>query len=186
MGGSYAVYRVNPELKELGAPLFDEPAWHNIEAVPLAARTKPMGHVTAIKPALKFGTILCLNANFTRPVLANASNGTNGIAAAKVGRVRILARNGANSEQVLGEVALQADGSFMATVPAETPIGFETLDDQDRVVRRVPPSLWLRPGENRSCLGCHEPYNRSPRNVRPIAAGLPPVNLGEKHTAITP
>lgn len=183
MSGSYAVYRVGSEMKELGAPLFHDPAWHNLEAVPLAARPKPMGHVTAIKPALKFGTILCLNANFTRPSLANASNG---LAVAKVGRVRVLARNGSNSEQVLGEVALQADGSFMATVPAETPIGFEALDDQDRVVRRVPPSVWLRRGENRSCLGCHEPYNRSPRNVRPIAAGLPPVNLAEKNPTLTP
>lgn len=183
MSGSYAVYRVGPEMKALGAPLFHDPVWHNLEAVPLAARPKPMGHVTAINPKLKFGTVLCLNANFTRPGMAN---GSNGVAAAKVMRVRVLARNGSNTEQVLGEVALQADGSFMATVPAETPIGFEALDDQDRVVRRVPPSLWLRRGENRSCLGCHEPYNRSPRNVRPIAAGLPPVNLAEKNATLTP
>ena len=75
---------------------------------------------------------------------------------------------------------LRADGSFLAEVPADTPLGFESLDADGRVLHRLAPSLWLRPGENRSCLGCHQPYNRSPRNLRPIAASFPPILLKEK------
>ena len=176
MRGSYAVFCVNPDAKELGRPLFDDPAWHDIEAVRLTTRSEPMGHVSAIVPSKPIGTILCLNASSTRPGASNT------VPSAKVGRVRVLARTVDNQERVLGEITVQGDGSFMATVPAETPIGFETLDDQGHVAQRLAPSIWLRRGENRSCLGCHEPYNRAPRNVRPIAAGLPAVNLGDRTT----
>lgn len=178
MSGSCAVFRVSREARELSQPIFDDPAWNEVEALPLIERSKPMGHVSAIKPALKTGTILCLNANFTRPSAANSAR--------KAMRVRVLARFNEDKESDLGEVALQADGSFMATVPAETPLGFETLDEQGQIIQKLPPSVWLRPGENRSCLGCHEPYNRSPRNVRPIAAGLPAAKLGEKISAAAP
>jgi hypothetical protein len=176
MSGSLAVFRVTSDARSLGTPLFDNPAWNELEALPVAPRPKPMGHVSAIKLALKTGTLLCLNAHFTRL----ASSQSSGALAVKV---RVLARRAPDKEIVLGETALQADGSFMAAVPAEVPLGFELLDGQDQVIHRLSPSIWLRPGENRSCLGCHEPYNRTPRNARPIAAGLPPANLTGKMLA---
>ena len=133
-----------------------------------------MGHISALVPAKQTGTILCLNANFTR------QQGANRAPAAKAVRVRVLAGSGQGSARALGEVPLRADGSFLAEVPADTPLGFESLDAEGRVMHRLAPSIWVRPGENRSCLGCHEPYNRSPRNLRPIAAFFPPVPLTEK------
>ena len=95
-------------------------------------------------------------------------------------RVRVLASQARGSARSLGEIPLQRDGSFMAEVPADTPVGFETLDAGGQVLQRLPPALWVRPGENRTCIGCHEPDNRSPRNVRPLAVTAPVATLGNK------
>jgi hypothetical protein len=178
MSGSFAVYRVGPSATALGQPLFDDPVWNDIEAARVAARANPMGHISALMPAKKTGTILCLDVNFTR------QQGTIGAPAARAARVRVLAGSGQGPTRDLGEVPLRADGSFLAEVPADTPLGFESLDADGRVLHRLAPSLWLRPGENRSCLGCHQPDNRSPRNLRPIAASFPPVLLTEKPQSV--
>ena len=79
--------------------------------------------------------------------------------------------------ETLGEIPLQADGSFLAEVPANTLLGLETLDDAGRVVAHLPPSFWVRPGENRSCIGCHEPHNSCPENRRPLAVTQPAAQL---------
>jgi len=71
---------------------------------------------------------------------------------------------------VLGWSEVEKDGSFLIEVPCNTPIGFETCDSKGKQIYRVEPLIWVRPGENRSCLGCHEPYNRAPKNFRPLAA----------------
>jgi hypothetical protein len=172
--GSFAIYRVGTNAATLGQPLFDDPAWNDIEAARVAARANPMGHISAMVPTKKTGTILCLNANFIR------LRGTNNTQVAKAARVRVLTGDGVGSARPLGEVPLRADGSFLAEVPADIPLGFESLDADGRVLSQLAPAFWVRPGENRSCLGCHEPYNRSPRNVRPLAAFFPSVKLTEK------
>jgi hypothetical protein len=178
MSGSYAVYQVPCNAAALGAPRFDDPAWNDLEAAALAPRPPPMGHISAMAPAKKTGTILCLNANFTDYRSTN-----NGSPPAAV-KVRVLAGGERGECGSLGEAGLCADGSFMAEVPADVPLGFEALDAQGQVLRRLPPMLWVRPGENRSCLGCHEPHNRSPRNLRPLAVGAPPVQLGARPTGV--
>jgi hypothetical protein len=68
---------------------------------------------------------------------------------------------------------VHADGSFIAEVPADMPLGFETLDAQGHVLRSTPPVVWVRAGENRSCVGCHEPHAHSPHNLRPLAVRFP-------------
>ena len=48
---------------------------------------------------------------------------------------------------------------------------------RETILQLVPPSFWVRPGENRSCLGCHEPYNRSRANIDRWPSTAPPVAL---------
>lgn len=149
---------------------FDDPDWREIEAVALVPRAMPMGHLSTMVSGKKTGTILCLDANLTKSTNKALSTKL------KAEKVRILA--GSREEpRRLGEVNLHPDGSFMAEVPADTPIGFEAVDAEGRVVRRLAPSIWVRPGENRACVGCHEPYNRSPRNARPMAVTKPAKRL---------
>jgi len=140
--------------------------WHNAAAARIAPRTKPAGHLSAMVPAKRTGTLLCLDSTFSRSTVTEK--------AARTRRVRVLA--GANARS-LGEVAIEPDGSFQVEVPADTPIGFEALDAAGRVTVRLAPTFWVRPGENRSCVGCHEAYNTAPSNYRPIAATKPPVKF---------
>lgn len=143
-----------------------DPDWHNAEVARIAPRPKPAGHLSAMNSAKRSGTILCLDARFARSSLAARASRTH--------RIRVIADTNAAP---LGEVSVEADGSFHVEVPADTPIGFEALDEANRVTVRLAPSFWVRPGENRSCVGCHEPYNHSPDNLRPIAATKPPTRL---------
>jgi hypothetical protein len=123
-------------------------------------------------PAKRTGQILCLDINDTTLTAGKEP-------APKASRVRITLANGPESCRVLGEVPVQEDGSFMAEVPADVLLGFEALDEQGQVLRRESPSIWLRPGENRSCVGCHARHNRAPHNDRPLAVKLPVPNLAE-------
>ncbi len=159
---SYAVYRVGTNDSTLGPALFDDPAWDDLEAAFLLPRSRPMGHISVMSPSQKTGTLLCLDANYTsyRPPEGDAPTAV---------AVRISCRGDNGCTNWLGIVPVSADGSFIAEVPADVPLGFEALDGEGRVLRATAPIVWLRPGENRSCVGCHEPHGRSPRNHRPLA-----------------
>ena len=98
----------------------------------------------------------------------------------------MLAQTSPGNISALGEVLVQADGSFLAEVPADMPIGFESLDENGRVLRNEAPMIWVRPAENRSCIGCHEPHNRAPHNHRPLAVSVPITILGLKNAGPTP
>jgi len=165
-----ALFRVAPGAVELGAPVFDDPEWNSIEATCIAHRDGPAGHTTAVMPGASQGTILCLNANDSSDPAANGSG-------SPAAHLRVTAIVGAGQLRVLGSVPVAPDGSVLVRLPAGVPLGFYTLDGADRVLRHQPPVVWLQPGENRACVGCHEPRNHSPRNVRPLAVQTDPVSL---------
>jgi hypothetical protein len=165
-GSPWAVYRVEGSGKKLGTPRFEDARWDCIEAVVARARPRPMGRLSSIDPAKTTGQILCLNANDTTYSAGNQ-------AGAAVTRIRVLGEVAPGRCRALGEVPVQEDGSFMAEIPADMPLGFEALDQQRQVLRRVEPIVWVRPGENRSCTGCHAAHNRAPHNHRPLAVYAP-------------
>ncbi|MBU6401123.1 MAG: PD40 domain-containing protein [Verrucomicrobia bacterium] len=175
--GAWAVYRLKPNAVAVGRVQFADPAWDNVEAASVAPRPKPLGHLTTLNLATRSGILLCLDANRT---VLRATN----VPQAPAVRVRILAASAAGPERALGEVPVQADGSFMARVPADVALGFATLDAQGGVLHHLPPSIWVRPGENRTCIGCHEPRAHTPRNHRPLAVNMPLVSLAFEPTAV--
>jgi hypothetical protein len=156
---------MNLETGSLGKALFSDPAWDSFEVMEVAASPSPMGRLSTVDPTKQTGQILCLNVNYTT---YDTNHRT-----APATHVRVVAEPAAGKLRVLGEVPLQADGSFMAEVPADVPLGLEALDDQGHMLRRLSPMIWVRPGENRSCIGCHEPPNHAPSNHRPLAVRAP-------------
>ena len=161
-----AIYRISPDTATLGQPIFVDPKWDSFEAAELSPHEQPMGRLSTIDPTKDSGQILCLDVNYT----SLSSSKTPSEPAA---RIRVVAGAGADQVRVLGEAPVQADGSFMAEVPADVPLGLEALDNQGNVLRRLAPTIWVRPGENRSCIGCHEPPNHAPKNHRPLAVRAP-------------
>jgi hypothetical protein len=168
---SCAVYRLGPAAPALDASVLQDPDWDTIEAICASPSPRPMGRLSNVDLNRKTGQILCLNVNDTTYVAHNDQK------APRATRVRILTELPSGTQGTLGEVAVQSDGSFMAEVPSDVPLGFDALDEQGRVLRHEPPLIWVRPGENRSCIGCHEPHNHSPRNLRPLAVEIPAPKL---------
>jgi len=64
--------------------------------------------------------------------------------------------HGGSTGRILGVIPLAADGSFSAEIPADRFIQFQALDSDRRVVGNELIWQYVRPGENKSCVGCHE------------------------------
>jgi hypothetical protein len=148
-------------------PLLHDPSWDEREVVRAEPRKRPTGRISNVDFAKKSGVVFCIDVNHTTYEPRT-----------RAARVRILAAGDDGTSRPLGEIPVHEDGSFMAEVPADVALGFEALDEAGNVVRRLPPSVWVRPGENRGCIGCHEPHGLAPRNRRPLAVKEPPVAVG--------
>jgi formylglycine-generating enzyme required for sulfatase activity len=72
--------------------------------------------------------------------------------------------------RILGTVPVEPDGSAYFRVPANTPIALQPLDGQGRAVQLMRSWFTAMPGENLSCVGCHEPHSDA-APVRPTFAG---------------
>lgn len=153
--------------------LVEATGWQNLEALSATARFRPRGRISSVDPHRPDAMLLCLDARVTDrgPVQRTPT------------RVRIY--EGSTRDEVARppSAPLAADGSFLVKVTPDVALGVELLDDAGVVVRRCPPSFWLRPGENRTCVGCHEPHNRAPENARPLAVLQPPVSMVLRETA---
>ncbi|HUT12380.1 MAG TPA: hypothetical protein VMY42_17915 [Thermoguttaceae bacterium] len=64
---------------------------------------------------------------------------------------------------VLGAAEVHEDGSAFFEAPARTPVYFQALDEKNCVVQTMRSWATLMPGENQSCVGCHEYKNGTPR-----------------------
>jgi len=76
-----------------------------------------------------------------------------------------------------GTVPLEADGSAHFTAPALREIYLQALDSEGREVFRMMSAFQLMPGEQLSCVGCHENRDAMPTagfNRVPIASRRPP------------
>jgi hypothetical protein len=63
---------------------------------------------------------------------------------------------------VLGDARVYEDGSAFFTVPARTPVYFQALDEKGHAIQTMRSWSTLQPGENQSCVGCHEHKNSTP------------------------
>lgn len=61
-----------------------------------------------------------------------------------------------------GIVPIESDGSAYFLVPADRNIFFQVLDKNFMEIQRERTYVNYRPGESRSCVGCHETPNRVP------------------------
>lgn len=93
--------------------------------------------------------------------------------------------HGGTLGRVLGMAPLAADGSFYAEVPADRLLHLQVLDSDRRVVGNQLTWIYARPGEVKSCAGCHERPNSAPPAVTGIAALRPPLDFLPRGTEFT-
>ncbi|MCR4413321.1 MAG: hypothetical protein NUV77_12955 [Thermoguttaceae bacterium] len=90
------------------------------------------------------------------------SNENHGPAGGALASTPISIQGAWDVKKVLGTAAVHADGSACFTVPARTPLYFQALDEQDRMIQSMRSWVSLQPGETASCVGCHEHKNAAP------------------------
>jgi HEAT repeat protein len=136
------------------------------------------------------GFLFCQNARFTKKTTAGWSH---------VRAVRVLAAKGltlrsshsyivhAGSEVTeLGTVPLAPDGSFHIEVPANTPLSLQMVDAEGRSELNEMSWIFVRPNEQRSCVGRHQNQQAAPSGAEQLALALQtaPLKLlgqGEPH-----
>ena len=76
-------------------------------------------------------------------------------------------------QQILGYAPIEPDGSFKLHVPADTPLGFVVVDAKGRGLQTHLNWIQVRPGERRTCDGCHSPRRGGALNSGLIVNTLP-------------
>jgi len=69
---------------------------------------------------------------------------------------RVGLANASPGKQVLGTVPVEPDGSAYFRAPAGIPLSFQALDERGMAVQTMRSLTYLQPGEQVSCVGCHE------------------------------
>ncbi|MDA3927201.1 MAG: hypothetical protein PF904_21215 [Kiritimatiellae bacterium] len=60
------------------------------------------------------------------------------------------------NKRILGTVPVESDGSAFFEVPANTYLYFQVLDEYKVMVQSMRSGIYVQPGENYGCVGCHE------------------------------
>lgn len=153
------------------------------QPVPLVARKKPHIRPSLVDYCKKTGTYYIQDL-YAGPGLAGVARGTvkrlrvialefraaqigrntsSGPAGSAMSSTPVSIGNGTwDVKRILGEARVYEDGSSFFTVPARTPVYFQALDKNGYVVQTMRSWSTLQPGENFSCVGCHEPKNQAP------------------------
>jgi hypothetical protein len=127
-----------------------------VEPAMVAARVPPRDFPSALVATRTAGNLLCLNVRQSKTPLAG-----------DVSAVRVYARGADGAPVPLGQAPVESDGSFYVQVPADQPLRMELLDASGRSVRAERDWFWMRPSEQRICVGCHAGPERAPENRLP-------------------
>ncbi len=80
-------------------------------------------------------------------------------------------------KRVLGTVPVEADGSAFFRVPAKMPLSVQPLDGEGKAVALMRSWMTAMPGENLSCVGCHERPTVAPPISRTMALARTPSQI---------
>jgi len=119
------------------------------------------------------GLVLCNSVfNTDQPFDTNAVRYVRVLEGVQMGQS--IAANAAFRTRILGTAPVQRDGSFFVEVPADVPIRFELLDEDQRMLVHETEFMFVRPGETKGCVGCHESRKEATPNAHPLALRHPP------------
>ena len=75
--------------------------------------------------------------------------------------------------QILGYAPVEPDGSFKLQVPADTPLALSIIDAKGRSIQTHLNWIQVRPGERRTCDGCHSPRRGASLNSGEVVNATP-------------
>ena len=166
-------------------PIYVRPKFDLFEPVPLAKTSRPPALPDRIDPASDNAVVYIDD--------IYAGEGLNGVPRGAVKKLRVLAYHygypgmagpdkigsGGPWEvmRILGTVDVHEDGSAMFTVPANTPLSVQPLDEQGKAVQLMRSWFTAMPGETVSCVGCHEKPMHIPVLRQRLAATRPAAKI---------
>jgi hypothetical protein len=140
----------------------------SVRVVPYPA---PRFLTSVVNDEKELGTLLCLDVRTSRlPHVSSLQGGS-------IHAVRAYEAGARSTDSLLNETRVEPDGSFFMQVPANTPLRLELVGSDGRTLESCSGSFWVRPNENRACIGCHEDPELVPDNRVPLAVGSPPAPL---------
>lgn len=84
-----------------------------------------------------------------------------------------------DAKRILGTVDVEEDGSAMFTIPCNTPVFIQPLDEEGKALQVMRSWLTGMPGETVSCIGCHESKNMIPVPKASLASKKKPQAIKE-------
>lgn len=153
--------------------------YHCVDARVLAPHPAVKGRSSFVDHNRDTGIFYCISAYISdRPEVKQLAYGS-------IERVRVLEgvfldREAVVTHRILGTAPVEPDGSFHIRVPAETPLAFQLLDKEGKVITSQHSWAWVMPRESRGCIGCHEDRELAPPNQLPLAIIKPAVQLTRK------
>jgi len=192
-GDTFGIYRFDLERARRQGRLFDAEDWHDVDAQPLVARPEPVGRIPQVDFASVLdvgeyrdvGQLQCMNVYDTdRPEYADLP--LDAVTSVRLIEGIPLPLPGSRGPwpasaddpidpdpawpptfvrtRSLGEAPVEEDGSFYVNVAGDLPFYIETLDREGHVVQTMKAWMWLRAGDQRGCMGCHENKELGPEN----------------------
>lgn len=76
-------------------------------------------------------------------------------------------------QQIIGYAPVEPDGSFKLRIPADTPIALAVVDAKGRAFQTHTNWIQVRPGERRTCDGCHSPRRGAALNSGAVVNTMP-------------
>lgn len=166
--------------------VYNDPLTADYEARPLMARRKPAVQLPETTGAGYSGRFLCASVFASqepevrqRGRLVRLVEGVPQVArhATQTTVDEVWKNHGGTLARVLGTAPLAADGSFFIEAPADRLLHLQVLDSDRRVVGNQLTWISPRPGETRSCVGCHEDRHTSAQVQNPLAAHQAPLDF---------
>lgn len=93
-------------------------------------------------------------------------------------------------KRVLGTVPVEPDGSAYFTVPSDTFLYFQLLDENGMMVQSMRSGTVVQSGETTGCIGCHDNRRQSPlpdrQHALPLALAKPPAPIDGRRGSSEP
>jgi hypothetical protein len=109
----------------------------------------------------------CAPARFVRATRAVAPTANTG------GMREAIGETDFEQQRILGYAPIEPDGSFKLQVPADTPLALSVIDAKGRALQTHLNWIQVRPGERRTCDGCHSPRRGAALNSTSVVNTIP-------------
>ncbi len=175
--------------------IYNDPETAEFEAKPLQPRKIPPVIPSSLDQSSFMGTVYCSSIFTTQQTYVKKYGKYIRVIEGIVPTVRVQTHmngglawrnHGGTTARVLGTIPVAVDGSFMLQLPADRVFHLQVLDADKKVIGNEIVWQYVRPGETKGCIGCHEMPDGAPESLSqfPKAVRTQPIQLFPKLTDI--